>query len=467
MLTRTIWNELVSWKNRKHHPLVIKGLRQSGKTFIVKEFGKAQYEHVVYLDLRADKTVHKAFDGDFDVNRMIVSITASVRTARFVEGKTLLILDEIQDCPNARSSLKYWDLDGRFDVIATGSFLGVKGFRTPYVRGVPVGYEEQLTMYPLSFNEFLVNAGLSEEVFDYVERAIAAKTRIEDSIHENLRQLFLQYLIVGGMPEVCRVFFETYDLNAVRKVQRRILQSIKDDFGRYVDREGHDKVNEVLKLRAEASLNSLPAQLSKEYKKYQYSLVDVKGHSPEKADGLQYLEDLGLVVRTYNTRELSYPLESSKIPTEFKVFCIDTGLLVSQMGEDLPSLILSGNLGAYKGAIAENMVASAYAIAGEKLYYYHEPSGSPELDFLLERDSQVVIVECKATNNRATSMKHVLANPKKYGVHRAVKIADANVGGGENFDTFPLYVLGFIRREEKPNVIEKIDLRSLKVPSEN
>lgn len=467
MLTRTIWNELVSWKNRKHHPLVIKGLRQSGKTFIVKEFGKAQYEHVVYLDLRADKTVHKAFDGDFDVNRMIVSITASVRTARFVEGKTLLILDEIQDCPNARSSLKYWDLDGRFDVIATGSFLGVKGFRTPYVRSVPVGYEEQLTMYPLSFNEFLVNAGLSEEVFDYVERAIAEKTRIEDSIHENLRQLFLQYLIVGGMPEVCRVFFETYDLNAVRKVQRRILQSIKDDFGRYVDREGHDKVNEVLKLRAEASLNSLPAQLSKEYKKYQYSLVDVKGHSPEKADGLQYLEDLGLVVRAYNTRELSYPLESAKIPTEFKVFCIDTGLLVSQMGEDLPSLILSGNLGAYKGAIAENMVASAYAIAGEKLYYYHEPSGSPELDFLLERDSQVVIVECKATNNRATSMKHVLANPKKYGVHRAVKIADANVGGGENFDTFPLYVLGFIRREEKPNVIEKIDLRSLKVPSEN
>lgn len=137
------------------------------------------------------------------------------------------------------------------------------------------------------------------------------------------------------------------------------------------------------------------------------------------------------------------------------------------MGEDLPSLILSGNLGAYKGAIAENMVASAYAIAGEKLYYYHEPSGSPELDFLLERDSQVVIVGCKAMNNRATSMKHVLANPKKYGVHRAVKIADANVGGGENFDTFPLYVLGFIRREEKPNVIEKIDLRSLKVPSEN
>ena len=463
MLERTIWSDLIEWKSRNHHPLIVRGLRQVGKTFIVREFGKAFYDNVVYLDLRANKTIHKVFDGNFDVNQMVMSITASVPSARFITGKTLLILDEIQDCPNARSSLKYWDIDGRFDVIATGSFLGVKGFRTPYVRGVPVGYEEQVTMYPLTFREFLINTGMSQSVMDYVEKSIKEKTMIEKSIHEAMRQLYFQYLVVGGMPEVCKVFFDTHDLNAVRREQKRILRSIKDDFGRYVE-NGNDKINETLKLRAEACLNSIPSQLAKEYKKFQFSLVDVKGHSPEKADGLNYLEDVGLIVRAYNTTDLSCPLEGVKKPQEFKVFSIDTGLLISQMGDDVPALILSGNMGAYKGAIAENMVASALSKEGEKLYYYHAPSGSPELDFLIERDGQVVIIECKSTNNRPTSMKYVLSNPKKYGEHRAIKIADANVGGGIGFDTYPLYALCFMDKRQKQNIINTVDVQSLRIP---
>ncbi len=162
---------------------------------------------------------------------------------------------------------------------------------------------------------------------------------IVPAVHKSMRNLYLQFLIVGGMPEAVNTFFETHDLNQVREVQNCILQSIKDDFGRYKDSDGNDKINEVLKLRTEACLKSLPAQLSKEYKKFQYSLVDVKGHSPEKADGLQYLEDVGLVVKSYNTRELVYPLEDAKISTEFKFFYIDTGLLVSQLGEELPAKI--------------------------------------------------------------------------------------------------------------------------------
>ena len=169
MLKREIWNELVKWKERKHHPLIIKGLRQVGKTFIVRKFGEEYYKNTVYIDLRSNKTIHKAFSEDFDVNQMILYITANISSARFIEGKTLLILDEIQDCPNARSSLKYWDKDGRFDVIATGSFLGVKGFRTPYERGIPVGCEEQMIMYPLSFREFLDNQNLDISVIKYVE----------------------------------------------------------------------------------------------------------------------------------------------------------------------------------------------------------------------------------------------------------------------------------------------------------
>ena len=464
MLKRDIWNDLIAWKERKHHPLVLSGLRQIGKTFIVKLFGKEYYESVVYIDLRSEKSIHSVFFNDFDVDRMVMAISASKPGTKFLPGKTLLIFDEIQDCPNARSSLKYWDLDGRYDVIATGSFLGVKGFREPYVRGIPVGYEELLTMYPLSFSEFLENTGIDDAVLNYVKTCIKTHKVIDTTVHESLRSLYYQYLIVGGMPEAVNVFFENHDLNAVRRTQRAIISSIRDDFGRYKDKEGNDRINETLKLRAEACLDSLPNQLSKEYKKFQYSLVNVKGRSEEKSDGLQYLEDVGLVVRAYNTRELTYPLEGAKISNEFKVFFVDTGLLISQMGDDVPAKILSGDIGAYKGAIAENMVASAMKMAGYDLYYFHAPSGSPELDFLYEENGEVVIVECKSTNNRATSMKFVIANSQKYGVHPAKKFADANIGRGDGFDTYPLYAVGFMEKEKGNIIIPTVDVTKIVVP---
>lgn len=385
--------------------------------------------------------------------------------AHFVKGKTLVIFDEIQDCPNARSSLKYWDSDTRYDVIATGSFLSVRGFRAPYERGIPVGYEEHLSMYPLPFREFLINTGIDNSVLSYGENAFEEGKKIEEGVHQSLRSLYLQYLIVGGMPEAVAAFFETHDINLVRRIQKRILKSLGDDFGRYRDRNGDVKVNESLKLRSEACLRSLPSQLAKEYKKFQYSLVEAKGNSPEKAQGVDYLEDVGLVVRAYNTRELSFPLEGMKIENGFKVFSVDMGLLVSLLGDDVPSKILSGDLGSYKGAVAENMVASAFVAALRPLYYYHAPSGSPELDFVFEDGEDITLVECKSTNNRATSMKFVLANPKRFGFHKALKITDANVGGGDGFRTMPLYYLGFLRKKEKSFIIDKVDVSKLKVES--
>ena len=460
MLNRDIWDKLKEWKDRDHYPLVIRGLRQIGKTYIVEEFGKQYYKNFVYLDLRANRSVHSAFEGDFSVDRMVMSISAAIPSVRFLPGDTLIIFDEIQDCPNARSSLKYWAIDGRYDVIATGSFLGVKGFRKPYERGIPVGYEEQMTMYPLSFHEFVSNAGISDEVFDYAKNCMENCEAVEKTIHESLRSLYYQYLIVGGMPEAVNDFFDKHDLNSVRDIQRRILSSIRDDFGRSKD----DKINEVLKLRAEACLDSLPAQLSKEYKKFQYSLVNVKGHSPEKAEGLQYLEDVGLVIKACNTSEISCPLEGVKIPNEFKAFFVDTGLLISQMGEDVPAKILSGDINSYKGAIAENMIASAFAASGRNLYYFHAPSGSPELDFLFEKDGEAVIVECKATNERATSMKFVIKHPDKYGVHPAIKYSDTNVGRGDGFYTYPLYAIGLNDTKTKSSIIPAVDVSDLKVP---
>ena len=216
MLKRTIEKQLLDWKNRPHHPLIIAGMRQIGKTFSVRKFGNEQYQNVVYLDLRADKNVHTAFTGNLEVNRMVSVITASQPGIRFIPDQTLLILDEIQDCPNARSSLKYWDTDGRYDVIATGSFLGVKGFRQPYERGIPVGYEEQLDMHSLSFREFLDNYGMAPDILEYVQGCIDRSIVIDPAIHNSFRRLYLAYLIVGGMPEAVSVFLENHDVNAVQ-----------------------------------------------------------------------------------------------------------------------------------------------------------------------------------------------------------------------------------------------------------
>ena len=455
MLKRSIFKVLEDWKNKNNrHPLIVRGLRQTGKTFIVRQFGGTYYKNVVYLDLRASKNIHSAFDGDFSVDEMILAITARIPEARFEPGETLIILDEIQDCPNARSSLKYWDEDGRFDVIATGSFLGVKGFRKPYTRGIPVGYEEQVTMYPLTFLEFLENLGVSEDVLNYVRNAVESIVPIMPAVHNSLRNYYLQYLVVGGMPEAVNIFLQTHDLNQVREKQNEILRSIKDDFGRHFDAKGNERINEVLKLRAEACLDSLPSQLSRDYKKFKYSQVDVKGHSPEKADGLQYLVDLGLVYKSFNLREISTPLEANKIETEFKVFTADTGLLISMMEYGVAEKILNGELGAYKGAIAENMVACAMTDSEIPLYYYRASNGSPELDFVYSENGEPVIIECKAGNNRPTSMKFVLEHPKKYGKHKGIKIADANIGNTGSFTTYPLYSLEFILKKNSPLIVE-------------
>ncbi len=467
MLKREIEKKLLEWKSRTdHHPLVLAGLRQTGKTTSVRDFGEKNYSSVVYLDLRANKSLHEAFEGNFDIDRMVSRITAYDFSARFIPNKTLLIMDEIQDCPNARSSLKYWDMDKRYDVIATGSFLGIKGFRKPYERGIPVGYEEHMTMFPLTFKEFLDNYGVPESILEYVQNCISRHSVIDRPIHERIRDLYLEYLVVGGMPEAINTFLKNHDINAVRSVQRRIVASIKEDLGRSFDSKGNEKTNEVLKLRAEACLDSLPSQLSKEYKKFQYSLVDNKAHSEDKADALQYLADLGLVIKAYNLREISSPLEASVISKEYKAFYADTGLLVSQLGNEAAAKILEGELGAYKGAITENMVAAGLYASSKKVYYYRDPSGSPELDFLAMIDHRETIIECKSSNSSATSMKFVLQNPRRFGKHPAIKISDTNIGTGDGFDTYPIYFTGFLNEENDSLIVPQHRFDDLVIPSE-
>ena len=239
---------------------------------------------------------------------------------------------------------------------------------------------------------------------------------------------------------------KTYPLNVLAHLK------LYDDYKNY-----DNIINEILKLRAEACLDSLPAQLSKDYKKFRYSLVNVKGHSPEKADGLQYLIDLGLVYKSYNVREISSPLEANKVETDFKVFLADTGLLIAMLEQGTRAKVLTGDINAYKGAIAENMIAVTLVSHGYSLYYYRASNGSPELDFIYNNNGEPVIVECKSTNSKTTSMNYVLSHQNKYGKHIGIKIANANVGSSDKFNTYPLYAFYLLLQNSGKEIINTAD----------
>jgi len=446
MFKRKMYDYLLEWKkdeNRK--PLVIKGARQIGKTYIVKKFAKENYENVIYLDFRSQEKLRNIFDGSFDVNDLIVQITANVKNVNVVPYKTLLIFDEVQDCPNARSSLKYFSLDGRYDVICTGSLLGIKGYNKKGDRAVPVGYEEVITMKPFDFEEFLWANGISDDIIQNCKESLNYEKKILPGIHDAMLDLFKKYICVGGMPEVVKTFVETGDMNRVLKLQRNILTSYSNDFGRHLEKDGTMSVDEKELSRILSAFESIPSQLAKENKKFQYSKINEEGRNEEFRSAIQWLEDAGIVNLCYNLSITELPLEGNKIDNVFKVYMQDSGLFVSMLEEGTQVDILNGNLMIYKGAIFENIIADAFSKMGRKLYYFHKNSGL-EIDFVMRYNGKCTLVEVKATNGKTKSLKTVLEDYDKYHVDFAIKLSENNINRNNNVLNIPYY-LAFLLTE--------------------
>ena len=425
---------LAQWKaEKKHTPLIIKGCRQCGKSFIVEKFGRENYEHVILLDFVKDSSYSAIFEGSLDVDHLTMLMSANIGTrASFVPGKTLIVFDEIQECPNARTALKYFALDGRYDVIGTGSLLGVHGYgKKNLPRSVPIGYEQIEEMYPLDFEEFLWANGIDENTFRYLNECFQAETPVPNALHERLRELLLQYVVVGGMPEVVEAFVETKQLNTVLAIQRRIIRSYKDDMVKYAGDEDKVKIKECFE--------SIPRQLSKENKKFQYSSVRKNARASEYISCLQWIEDAGIIRRCYNLSTPELPLDGNAESDKFKVYMADTGLFVSMLEDGTQWDILQGNLYTYKGAIYENLIADFLGKMGRRLYYYHKDSGL-ELDFIIRRNGSAVPIEVKATNGNAKSLRTVLNHPEKYHVKEALKIIDGNIGRDGKVLSIPHYL---------------------------
>ena len=432
MLKRRIEQTLIEWKeDANHNPLILKGCRQCGKTFSVLSFARNNYKHVVYLNFFENSDYAAAFAGSLQIDHITMMLSALLgNDAVFVPGETVLILDEIQECPEARTALKFFKLDGRYDVIGTGSLLGVRGYRKA-PRSIPVGYETVVEMFPLDFEEFLWANGISDAMITMLKTCLETEAPVPDAIHNRMKQLLLQYTVTGGMPEAVQNFIDTKNMYKVLQIQKDIVRSYEDDMVKYAAPEDKPFIKE--------SFQSIPRQLSKENKKFQYSVIR-KGSTASRYRGsLQWIEDAGIIRRCHNLSITELPLDGNAMEDIFKVYMTDCGLLVSMLEDGTKFDILQGNLYGYKGAIFENLIADIFSKMGRKLYYFHKDSGL-EVDFVIRYKGKCTLVEVKAANGNTKSTKTVLQNPQKYHVEQAIKLGDYNIGRTGQILTLPLYM---------------------------
>mgnify|MGYP000297842434 FL=1 len=435
LLKRKIEQDLIKWKNTKNHkPLIVKGCRQCGKTYSVKKFAEENYKYVVYINFFSNPDYVSVFSGSLEVDNLTMMMSAVLGpNVMFVPNETVIILDEIQECPEARTALKFFKTDGRYDVIGTGSLLGVKGYgKEP--KSVPVGYETVITMYPLDFEEFLWANGINEMLIEKLKEHLIAKTPVEEALHNRYRQLLLQYVAVGGMPDVVQTFVDTKQMNTVLQMQRDIVRSYEDDMVKYANSKDKSLIKECFQ--------SIPKQLAKENKKFQYSVIKKGSTASRFAGSLQWIEDAGIITRCYNIFNTELPLEGNANKDIFKVYMVDTGLFISMLEDGTQFDVLSGNLLGYKGAIFENLMADFFTKMGRKLYYFHKDSGL-EIDFFIRYKGKCTPIEVKATKGNTKSLKTVLKNTEVYHLDSAIKLGDYNIGEENNILTLPLY-MGFL-----------------------
>lgn len=459
MLKRKIESVLAEWKKSKFKkPLVIKGIRQCGKTYIVQKFAAENYENVIYMNFILEPDKKSAFTGNIDIDTIILNLSALIPQSRFIEGKTCIILDEIQECREARTALKSFQIDGRFDVIATGSLLGVKGYGMSEKNtengqdSIPVGYETVVEMYPLDFEEFMWANGINNKVIDSVKSCYEKEMMVPDGIHKVMMELLYRYVIVGGMPEVVNKFLETKNIELTYQIQRNLIAEYEEDMVKYADNADKARIRECFE--------SIPKQLAKENKKFQYSVVRKGGRSSQYISSIQWLEDAGLVRRCYNTQITELPLEGNSIKDCFKLYTTDIGLFMAMLDYGTQADVLKGNLLGYKGAIFENLMADFLCKSGQKLYYFQKDSGL-ELDFLVRHKGECVALEIKAKSGKAKSLKTVMKNKNVYHINNAIKLGKYNVGREENILTIPIY-MGFLIKDNLADVIvPDIDLSLL------
>lgn len=456
MLRRKVYDALLEWKGRDHRPLLIKGQRQVGKTSIVEAFARENYDHLVEVDLSTNREVRSVFDGDLDADNVIRGLKLHFDPDDFVPGSTLIFLDEIQDCPRARTALKQLCIDGRFDIIASGSLLGVTDRRArPAGRSeeeraeeppplLPMGYEEHLTMYSMDFEEFLWSRRYPQWAIDEARGCIRDGSSMDRNVLETMSRHFRDYMIVGGMPAAVDAFSKDGDYSSAGKVLDGIIATCRNDINRYNNPSDAAKTSDCF--------DSIPSQLSESNKKFTYSRVSEGRGSAEKyGECLGWIRDAGYGNFCYNVRSPEHPLAGRVDTGSFKVYMSDTGLLMRMMGQGAARAIYGGDVSYNMGAVAENAVAEALLKSGYPPRYFKRTKGEDrmELDFVLEMGSEMNVIEVKSGKHRDSPSLNKVT--RYWDIDRRIMLGNTNVdvdaGGVEHY---PLFAASFVRDMEAP-----------------
>ena len=437
---RKFYELLMQWKSTKHQEcLLVKGARQIGKTFIIEKFGREQYESFIEFNFVLDPNAGSIFEGSLKAEDLYRKISAYDATQRLLPGRTLIFLDEIQECPNARTALKSFALDGRYDVVASGSLLGIKYKRkkahdSHVPKSIPVGYERQVTMHSLDFEEFLWARGVKGDAIGILKEYHDRREIVPDAVNRRYADMLKEYMIVGGMPAVVRAYVEAGDFGPVQKEQEKILASYVDDIHKYADTIDIPKI--------EACYRAIPRLLAKENRKFKYAEVEKGGSERKYAASVDWLCDASFASRALNAAIAQVPLNAQVRDGWFKLYLSDIGMLSALYGTETKGLLYSGRLaGNVKGGLYENLIAGMLERKGLPLYYLKNKDGSREVEFAIERDGGVVPIEVKASNGATVSLNDALGKPN---VPYGYKLIDGNVGISGKKITLPHYMAMFL-----------------------
>ena len=432
MLRRKITDFLVQWKNSKQDEcLLINGARQVGKTFIIRQFGREHYNNFIEINFEKEPDLKSAFDGNLDVPNLIKEISLRKPGVRFVPKTTLLFLDEIQACPQARTALKFLAQENDYDIIATGSLLGLN---YKAVSSVPVGYERQYEMHALDFEEFLWAIGIQESDINFLRNKFENIEVVDTPLNNVMQKYLREYMVVGGMPAVVNKYIRTSNYNTVHAEQQKIIADYLNDIAKYAPERD--------KPKARNCYLSLPRQLSKENTKFQYSTVEKGGTARKYAYCLDWLRDANIVRYCNNVIPPDFPLAAYKREDQFRIYSNDIGLLISMFGYEMKKAIITDSLkGSAKGGIYENLIADFLVKKNYPLYYFKRDDSQSEVEFLIEKDCSVVPIEVKSRKGETSSLDTLL---KKTDIILGYKITDGNMGKVGKKYTIPHYMTMFL-----------------------
>ena len=435
MLKRKIESSLFEWKEKKNRKcLIVKGARQIGKTFSIRNFGAIHYDEVLEINFKETPSAAEVFAGDLDVETMIMGFRFRYPDKKIEPGKTLIFLDEIQECEEAITALKFWALDNRYDVIASGSLLGIDYKRAS---SYPVGYVDHMQMHALDFEEFLWSMQVSDDMINSLKSIFNERKVVPEAVHSQMMNYFRTFLAIGGMPEAVEKYVSSKDYTAVDTIQKNILQGYLYDIAHYATAEE--------KVKAEKCYLSLTKQLlDKENHKFQYKEVEKGGRAQKYFSSVDWLvrADIAHVCRL--TKSIRYELSDYAREDFFRLYTTDLSLLIAMKEFSFKQLIVENTItGNTKGGLYECAIADMLYKKGYSLFFYKNDSGTKEIDFLIEKDGRPIPIEVKSNNSRATSLNGILE--ENTSLDLAYKFIDGNIGVGKNgVISLPLYMAMFM-----------------------